>query len=151
MKDMMIAVGQECAKNAQREDDLRMEIEDVRIYVLPEHLKKILTEVLDNAFKFSQTGNPVRVTTQAHDQCYTIDVTDQGRGMSPEEIKTIGGYVQFERKHYEQQGMGLGLVIASLLTQLEGGELTLHSEKERGTRIRLRFVCAPTPKEGSEK
>jgi signal transduction histidine kinase len=153
MKDVVIAVGQECAKNAQREDDLCMEIEDIRIYALPEHFKKILTEILDNAFKFSTAGTPVRVTTQAHvhDQCYTIDITDQGRGMSPEELETIGAYVQFERKHYEQQGMGLGLVIASLLTQLEGGELTLHSEKERGTRIRLRFVCAPMHKEGSEK
>jgi signal transduction histidine kinase len=130
-----------------------MEIEDVRIYVLPKHFKKILTEILDNAFKFSKAGTPVRLTTQAHvhDQFYTIDITDQGRGMSPEEIEAIGGYVQFERKHYEQQGMGLGLVIASLLTQLEGGNLTLHSEKDRGTRVRLRFVCTPKHREGSEK
>lgn len=150
VKDLVTLVSRQCAKNAWRETDLIMEIEDVRIYVLPEHFKKILAEVLDNAFKFSQPGTPVRVATQMRDQHYAIDIIDQGRGMSPEEIETIGGYVQFERKRYEQQGMGLGLIIASLLTQLEGGELTLQSKKNQGTCVRLRFECVPN-RENSEK
>lgn len=143
VKDIITSIARQCAKQSGREADLLIEIEDFRIYAQPGHFKKILNELLDNAFKFSQAGTPVTITTRAHERCYALDISDQGRGMSPEQIRAIGGYSQFERQHYEQQGIGLGLVIASLLAQLEGGEMTFTSEKNQGTCVRLRFECFP--------
>ena len=147
VKDIIMSIAKHAAQHAQRDNDLIIEFEDFRLYVQPTHLKKILTELLDNAFKFSSAGTPVRVSTQRHKDCYTILIADQGRGMSPEQIQAIGAYAQFERRYYEQQGMGLGLVIAALLTHLEGGELSIESEKHQGTCIRLQFECFPEPQD----
>ena len=44
-----------------------------------------------------------------------LAITDQGRGFSTEHIRKVGAYMQFDRKMQEQQGLGLGLVIAKTL------------------------------------
>jgi signal transduction histidine kinase len=59
--------------------------------------------------------------------------------MTPEQIANIGAFMQFERLRYEQQGSGLGLTLALLLTRLNRGELTVESLPNQGTTITLVF------------
>ncbi len=47
--------------------------------------------------------------------------------------------MQFERKRYEQQGSGLGLIIARLLAQMNGGEFTIESVPKQGTSVTVVF------------
>ena len=68
-----------------------------------------------------------------------LKITDQGRGMTREQIENIGAYMQFERERYEQQGSGLGLIIARLLTQLNDGELRIESVPNQGTTVTIVF------------
>jgi signal transduction histidine kinase len=146
IKGVIISLAQQCARTARRQNDLVLGvIDDRRIRIVPEHLRKILMELFDNAFKFSEAGTSVRVTTQVKGSWYTLHIADQGRGMTAEQMRAIEGYMQFERRHYEQQGMGLGLIIAHLLTQLERGTLTIESEKGQGTAVHLTFACETEP------
>ncbi len=48
-------------------------------------------------------------------------------------------YVQFDLRHFEQQGVGLGLILGSLLVRLREGTLTIHSEAEQGTTVSVAF------------
>jgi len=48
--------------------------------------------------------------------------------------------MQFERKTYEQQGSGLGLMIAKRLTELLGGQMSLESQTGKGTTVRVSFA-----------
>ncbi|MEM6591890.1 MAG: response regulator [Cyanobacteria bacterium P01_H01_bin.119] len=96
-------------------------------------VSKIAEEVIDNGFKFSDPSTPIvisaTVTRSApsdSDQL-TLEVTNQGRGMTPSEIDAIGAYRQFHRELYEQQGMGLGLAIVNRLVELQGGRLQISS------------------------
>ena len=57
--------------------------------------------------------------------------------MTQEQINNVGAYVQFERKMYEQQGSGLGLLIAKTLVELHGGEFLIESIYEKQTIIRI--------------
>ena len=62
--------------------------------------------------------------------------------MSSEQIGTVTAFQQFERRLHEQQGAGLGLVIAKTLTELYGGSLTIESTEKRGTTVTIKLLKA---------
>ena len=121
------AATHETAKKWDRLMDLHLKLEDVFLTIDEDWLKKIVSELVDNAFKFSKPGEPVNVTNSFVDGNFILSVSDRGRGMTPEQIANVGGYIQFERKLYEQQGSGLGLAISKQLTELYEGKFTIES------------------------
>jgi two-component system sensor histidine kinase/response regulator len=128
------------AQEAQRENDLVVTAQEfVPVKILEDNLKKIVEELVDNAFKFSQPGTPVEVIGQVKGNYYLISVVDHGRGIPPDNLRDIGAYSQFERKWYEQQGSGFGLIIARRLAELHGGEVDLASTPGGETRITVRL------------
>jgi signal transduction histidine kinase len=130
----------------EREADLKLDIEDVpAISILEDSLKKIIEELVDNACKFSQKGQPIVIRARVEGNWYIITVSDSGRGMTPEQIQSIGAYMQFERRIYEQQGMGLGLVICRRLAEFHGGKLEIRSQHGEGTTVEIRIPVRELP------
>ena len=93
----------------------------------------------DKTVKFSDPGKCVTVTLAGSPHGVLLTVGDQGRGFSTEHITKVGAYMQFDRRLQEQQGPGLGLVIAKRLTELHGGTLSIQSERGARTTITVRF------------
>jgi two-component system sensor histidine kinase/response regulator len=137
------------AQMAKRQEDLVLELADVPVPMSEEYLAKIVDELVQNAFKFSQAGSRVKVTSSESQGSFTLTVADQGRGFSTEHITKVGAYMQFERKLHEQQGLGLGLTIARRLTELHGG--TLSIESERGVRTIVTVKVPVRAANGSER
>ena len=106
-------------------------------------MAKIIDELLGNAFKFSKTGTPIRVTLSVSPKFATLTISDRGRGFSAEQIAKVGAYIQFGRKLHEQQGLGLGLVIVKGLTELHAGELAIQSAPREGTTVTVKLPPAP--------
>lgn len=127
------------AEKAQRKQDLQLDLVESELVISEQSLQKILMELLDNAFKFSLPDTPVQVATHADGERFTLSVTDQGRGMTQAQIVEFGAYVQFERRYFEQQGLGLGLSIVYLLAGLHGGTLAIHSQPDQGTTVSVAF------------
>lgn len=125
------------AQRVGREADLQMDLQDCSVKIAKVRIEKIVEELIDNAFKYSPPGTSVRVVSTQVKQMFTLSITNQGRGMTAEQITKVGAYMQFERKVYEQQGSGLGLIIAKRLTQLLGGELSIESIPEKQTTVRV--------------
>lgn len=126
------------AAQSSREADLRLEIEaEADCVIFEDDLKKVITELVDNAMKFSAAGQPVGIEARPTAESYRIRVIDQGRGMSPEQLEELGAFSQLERHRYEQQGLGLGLTIAQGLVDLYGGSLSIQSEPEQGTTVTI--------------
>ena len=106
----------------------------------PLRVKQILINILSNAVKFTPSGGNVRIAAEiAPDDVVVIRVTDNGVGMSPQEIeiaKRPFGQVEtsLNRTH---EGTGLGLPISCALARLHGGELHIESEKGKGTQISI--------------
>ena len=122
---------------------LTLDLTDAPLPIAEDYFKKIVSELVQNAFKFSEPGSAVRVGLKAAGEEVEFSVHDCGRGFSTEHIRQIDAYVQFERKMQDQQGLGLGLAIAKKLAELHGGRLIVASRKETGTTVTVKL---PQPK-----
>jgi two-component system, sensor histidine kinase and response regulator len=130
------------AHQANRDADLSLSLQDDTIAISEDYLAKIVDEVVQNAFKFSEAGSPVTVTLAPAGASMALTVGDRGRGFSTEHITRVGAYMQFDRKLHEQQGIGLGLSIAKRLTELHDGTLSIDSRKDTSTMVTVKLPKA---------
>ena len=140
IKSLLTQKAQQQAKLVNRTDDLQLNLEDFSVAIDSVKLAKIVEELLDNAFKFSLEGTPVLLTTLVEDQTFILSVKDQGRGMTADQIAQLEAYRQFDRKLYQQAGLGLGLAIVQRLAELHGGEFKIESLPQQET-----IVCVSLP------
>jgi signal transduction histidine kinase len=100
----------------------------------------VLTNLLDNAIKYSPDGGPIEV---ALDQCasgsHELSVRDHGIGIPPEKRARI--FDRFYQAHADgyRSGMGLGLYISRQIVQLHGGELLAEFPPDGGSRFIVRL------------
>ncbi len=139
VQDILPQLANVVASRYKRASDLTLEVGDTSLLIPEDNFRKIAEELVDNAFKFSEPGKPVRVTTQILHNTFHLNITDQGRGLSTEQIAKVGPHTQFERKTFEQQGAGLGLIIAKRLTELLGGQMLISSKPNVETNVQISF------------
>ena len=130
VKDIICYSAHNFAEKANRKKDLELDLEDAIIRMSSKYLTKLVEEIIENAFKFSKSGTPVRLLSRVNEKLFTLHIIDQGRGMTDEQIANVGAYMQFERKLYEQQGNGLGLIISKRIVEIHGGEFSIKSSVE---------------------
>lgn len=130
------------AAEQRREGDFQFLAAPAVLSMAPEQVEKIATELLENAFKFSQPGTTVRLLAGTERGCFRIHVEDAGRGFTPEQIQSIGAHMQFERGQYEQQGLGLGLAIVKRLAELHGGRLEIESQPGVFSKVSVQLPLA---------
>jgi two-component system, sensor histidine kinase and response regulator len=125
------------ALQRNRTKDLHYSFAAGTLCIRQEHLFKLVAELLDNALKFSRTGQWVSVTGVMAADRYVLRVADHGSGMSDEQIAAAAPMVQFDRQHLVQAGVGLGLQIARLLARRYGGDLTLLRNPDAGITVEV--------------
>jgi len=130
------------ADSVGRLTDLKVDMTDHAVAISEEYIGKIVDELVHNAFKFSNPGTPITVVMRAGDGILTLTIADQGKGLETEHLRKVGGFMQFDRKRGEQQGLGLGLVIAKRLAELHGGSLAIQSDPGAGTTVTVRLPLA---------
>ena len=136
-----LAADQE-ASIQKRADAMDITVKDSVAQISSMHLTKIMEEVIGNALKFSEPGSKIHISSKEDDAEILIIIRDEGRGMSQEQISKVTAFQQFERRLHEQQGAGLGLVIAKTLTELYGGSLTIESTEKIGTTVTIKLLKA---------
>jgi signal transduction histidine kinase len=102
----------------------------------PLRLKQILTNLLDNAVKFSEGGIVSLVVSASSDSTIRrirFEVADSGPGIPAAQRERV--FDPFFKSDPETPGIGLGLPIARHLAALMGGALTMHDNQPRGTRF----------------
>lgn len=140
VKSLLTQKARQQAKHANRTDDLQLNLHDSSVAIDSVRLAKIVEELLDNAFKFSLEGTPVVLSTLVENQTFILSVKDQGRGMTADQIAQLEAYRQFDRKIYQQAGLGLGLAIVQRLAELHGGKFKIESLPHQET-----IVCVSLP------
>jgi signal transduction histidine kinase len=109
----------------------------VEAYVDPLQLRQVLTNLLDNAIKYSPDGGAIEVTVQAGEAMREISVRDFGLGIPPGQRGQI--FERFQQAHESgsQSGLGLGLYISRQIVELHGGQIRAEFPSAGGTRIVL--------------
>lgn len=146
---LIALVATQVAANHGRSPDLHIQPSSqnhsAEIAFSESNLFKITDILIDNACKFSKPGTPIQIITSISPTHFSLHIRDQGRGMTPEQIANLGPYMQFERRRYEQQGLGLGLAIAQRLLDLNGGSLCIHSVPQEGTLVQVEIPRITRP------
>ncbi|MFS9336425.1 sensor histidine kinase [Streptococcus peroris] len=125
---------------------IEREERDVYIQVLPESAKikshydklsRILVNLLNNAFKYSDPGTRIEVLAQLTEQELTISEKDEGQGILPEDLEKIFKrlYRVETSRNMKTGGHGLGLAIAQELAHQLGGEITAESQYGLGSKF----------------
>src|SRR6185295_468249 len=96
----------------ERSGDLTLQFEDGVAAIPSEHLRKIVEELLDNAFRYSHAGSAVNLKTADAAERVTLTVTDQGCGLAPDQIVAAVAPVPLDQALLMRHGSGLGLPIA---------------------------------------
>ena len=100
----------------------------------PRRLEQMLTNLLDNAVKFSREGGGVRIHHERSGGRDRVSVTDSGEGIAPEHLPRL--FERFYRvdkaRSRELGGTGLGLAIVKHLARAHGGEATVRSAVGQG-------------------
>jgi PAS domain S-box-containing protein len=109
----------------------------------PHRLKQILLNLLTNAVKFTPKGL-IRITCkveedEARQQAITLSIIDTGIGIEQEYVDRIFTKFSQEDKSTTRNygGTGLGMFITKSLVELMGGTISVSSQKEIGTHVRI--------------
>ena len=104
----------------------------------PSEVERIVSNLLDNAYRYGDAANPPTITTAASERDVTVEVTDTGPGIAAADLERI--FEPFYRVHADSRapdGSGLGLAIARGLARRNRGRLVALSQPGAATTFRL--------------
>jgi two-component system, OmpR family, phosphate regulon sensor histidine kinase PhoR len=109
---------------------------DLSIWIDPEHLSRILHNLLDNAIKYSRRQGTVQiVASRSGENEALVSIVDAGIGIAPDDLPHI--FQQFYRADKARalaiQGTGLGLSILKTLVEVNGGRIWAVSDSGKGS------------------
>ena len=137
------ALAEHLARQDSRADDLQLDLREIETAMDPAHFGELVAQLVDNAFKFSTPGSVVQVhlSVPPTGGCLLV-VRDQGRGMTPDQVRQVRAFRQFDSELWAQPGTGLGLTLVGQLTALYGGSFILESDMGNGTKAVVRLPQA---------
>jgi two-component system sensor histidine kinase/response regulator len=132
-------IANQVAARWSRSADLALQLSPGSVLIRPDLLQTAATEAVDNAFKFSKTGERVTVQSSVDGADFTLTVIDAGVGMNEAQIRSVVALRQFNRSQREQQGIGLGLALLRLIVVIHRGDLSIVPNTPKGLNVSLRF------------
>ncbi len=131
------------SKAKERNLRLNVSLENVpEIEADEKSLRKIVNDIIDNAFKYTEKGFiNLSITHLIDEKKIVIRIKDSGIGIDTAYLPHIFEPFRQESLGYtrEYQGAGLGLPLAKRLTEMMKGEIVVESEKTKGTCVSLLF------------
>jgi len=130
----------ELFKSAAHSKNIKIEFQNTgQPFVMdfdPDKLLHILSNLISNALKFTPEGGRITLASKSenNESLYTIQVTDNGSGIHPENLHHIfDRFYQVEQEIHNKQGSGLGLALAKEFTELLNGKISVESELGNGS------------------
>lgn len=106
------------------------------VYADPQRLRQVLSNLIDNAFKFTERGKiTIRAGMDDEPGFMRITVSDTGCGISEGSLSLVFNrlYQEATTIEFSRKGLGLGLHICEQLVSLHGGRIWVESRKDHGS------------------
>lgn len=111
------------------------------IAIDPELIRQVISNLIENAVKYSPEDTKVLVTSDEEDGFVVIQISDQGPGIPSDELPHV--FMKFFRSRQAKssavKGSGLGLYLSRYFTELHGGSLTVESSYGQGTTFTVKL------------
>lgn len=130
------------AQTKQIQLSFQTELSSLDVIVDSVKLERILYNLLSNAMKFTPPEGNIRVVLLQEDaDSYTLQISDTGSGIDPQNVDKIFGkfYQELKPEEAGMQGLGLGLYIVQEFLNIMKGTIRVESELDKGTTFRVRF------------
>ncbi|MBN1447648.1 MAG: CHASE domain-containing protein [Bacteroidetes bacterium] len=123
----------------------RSDIVRAQLHADPYSIEQALTNLLDNAFKYTEKGAIEVAVTGNEKQC-SVSVRDSGIGISEDYIQHVFDTFSQEKSGYNRpyDGIGLGLALTKRYVDLHGGNIRVESEKGRGSTFTITLPSIAT-------
>lgn len=122
-----------------RQENKALEYQEPEFFapVLGDHnrLRQVFINILDNALKYSDSGDTITVLPRLAEGAFLVTVSDTGCGISQEDLPMVK--TRFYKGHTTRRGSGIGLAVADEIIRMHGGTLTLDSVKDKGTTVSI--------------
>ncbi len=106
-------------------------------------LAEVLTNLVENAMKFTPTGGQIRMSGGKEGQRIWIQVADTGMGLTVgEQTRLFQRFYRGDPSRPRPRGIGLGLAISKELVQLHHGDISVSSQVDRGTTFRVELPAS---------
>jgi signal transduction histidine kinase len=139
----------------EEEIDFRQEPPDepLTIWTDPDRLERVLTNLLDNALKYTGSGGAVTLSARRDDDLARFSVTDTGPGIPPELLRRIfDRFYRVEQSRAQKHGgSGLGLAICKELVETMGGTIDVNSSVGQGTTFTVALPSGAPGEEGHDR
>jgi signal transduction histidine kinase len=113
------------------------ESKKIEVFADIERVKRVLTNLIGNAIKFTDEKGKVTVKSSKNGKFVSIEVTDTGMGIRKEDIPKLftkfGKIEAFSGKKLKAPGTGLGLYISKNLVEMSGGSISADSVVGKGS------------------
>jgi len=117
--------------------ECRLPKEEINLFIDPERINQVVSNLLDNAIKFTEAGGSVEVGVNIFEDKIRVAVTDTGVGITKGDLEKI--FHRFEQadnqKNNRNKGVGLGLAIVKELVAKHGGEIWAESKSGIGSKF----------------
>lgn len=140
MADVIGSVVDELSVLAQQKNiALETNTVDLRVEGMEDALKLLITNLTDNAIRYTQPEGRILLSVRQQNQLAIIEVSDNGPGIAPEERKRV--FDRFYRAlGTKAQGHGLGLAIVKRIVEIHHGEIQIEDGLDgKGTTMRIQL------------
>ncbi|MDH4319659.1 MAG: PAS domain-containing sensor histidine kinase [Desulfobulbaceae bacterium] len=113
-------------------------------HVDPLQFTRVISNLLDNAIKFSDKDQVIKVVARMDDSRIIVEVHDQGPGIAPHEQEHIfESFYRIQEKAGKVRGSGLGLTTVKAIIEAHGGAVEVRSEEGKGSCFIVSFPSVP--------
>ena len=124
--------------------DVTVEGQPPRVAADPARLDQILTNLVENAAKYSEEGTPILIRIRPEGAGARISVEDRGIGIANDELpKLFDRFYQAKRARQKKSGLGLGLYITKGLVDAHRGQIRVESVPDRGSTFDVWLPAQP--------